>query len=507
MLFLRLSCARILWSTPFLRSFSMRRTLDLNPPTRLNGDPNEQRLIAIVKSICPRQQTRGPFRGRVLTCDDGRDAIQALKNRGSFSIVSVPVDSRENARQMLLHSIDRPGVSNRRDLLSSAAFGGSGKTVLLYFNAQWFVDATQGIAVVVTFNKDQQNLDGVSKLRTMPEVGTAIAVRVVHRLLRALNCPQDTADFECGSSGSVAHTLRQTMDPLKTSINVVRAMLDARKETKFLLCVDELAKCIHPKSDNFAMEDALQLLTGRLDTDKSFFLAVSALGADAIVNLATGSNRRLLLQPLGPLWFTEDFHPDSKPLLPYALKPFYNEEARALLPDDASAVALYLKLTTLMATAAGHPRSMETLFKGLGAFKPSAAAAPVLSGGNKAVTPAEQRAAGKAFVAELATWLERKSVDPSKSEFDQTKAAVEQRERPRELMNLVPDAQGAFRHLFLRNKDLLLSDALEDLALYSACPFQLPRLPSETNVLKTVLGGISHGFCQLVPADGGTAHG
>lgn len=474
-----------------------------------NALTEEERLIGVIERICPHKQTTGPFGGAVLTGVHGSDAIQALTRRDTYTIESVPVDTRYHSKQMLLHSIERPGIAGRRDLLSSAAFGGSGKTVLLSFNAYWFVQATRGIAVEVTFNKDQQGLDGFSNLRTIQEVETAIAVRIVHRLLATLNCPQNRADYECGSSGTVTVALKQTMAPLTTTINAARAILGAAQDTRFLLCIDELAKCIHSEADNFAMEDALQPFTARLDADKSFFLAVSALGAEAIVKLATGSNRRVLLQALGPLWFAEGFHPGSKPLLPPALRPFYEEEARALLPYDSSAMALYLQLTELVSTAAGHPRRLESLFNALRAFKPTAAAAPLLGegdGGGDQATPAERRAAGRAFVTELAAWLNHVHGDPASPEFDKIQNALELLEMPTDLLKLVPGNLAMLQHLPLQKKDQLISDALEDLALYSACPFHLPRLPNDTNALKTVLWGISQGFCQLVPAHGTMAH-
>ena len=154
-------------------------------------------------------------------------------------------------------------------------------------------------------------------------------------------------------------------------------MLGAPCDTKVLLCVDELAKCVESDSKDFTTAAALQVLTQRLDSDAHFYLAVSALGAEDVVRLSTGSKRHLMLQALGPLWYTEGFNPKMIHLLPDALRPFYQEDARVCLPYNNSDKELYDELSQLLTTTAGHPRRMEFLFHELGEFQASDAAKAV----------------------------------------------------------------------------------------------------------------------------------
>lgn len=374
------------------------------------------------------------------------------------------------------------------DLLCSAAFPGSGKSVVLSFNCFWFVKKTNGIAVEVTFNNDQGDLfndrEPVTSSKLLEQ---ALAVRIIHRLLITLGCDQLKAEQACQLGGEVVQVVGQLEQPLTTAINTLRTKLSAPTDTKVLLCVDELSKAT--KSASYTAEKALHVLTRHLDRDETFFLAVSALGADDVINLSTGSNRHLMLQALGPLWFTNGLHPGSRRLLPDALRPFYDEKIRKKLPWDKDAKELYNALTKLLVTAAGHPRRLEVLLRELRRFVLSKNAAMVLANGS-------YQTAGRAFVEELAAWLQT-PIDFVPDAWTQLEDITFKVGNvailPTDYGMLVPGSD--------RPTTAAKAGAIEDLAVRSAAPFILPRDDDEKRQLKTVLQGVSKGFCQLVEVD------
>ena len=130
----------------------------------------------------------------------------------------------------------------------------------------------------------------------------------------------------------------------------------------YLICVDEIANGI---SKDYRYDHAIKVLISRLDSDPLFYTTVSALHAKDVVRLSTDSQRRLLLQTLGPLWFNDPFDKKYVSLLPTALRPFFDERQRNRLPFTDPAKDLYDKLSQLMLVAAGHPRRLEVLFNEL----------------------------------------------------------------------------------------------------------------------------------------------
>jgi hypothetical protein len=80
---------------------------------------------------------------------------KAMLDPETASIASVPLDMRWRARdQLYKHIINREEALGRVSLLCSAAFRGSGKTVLLHMNVNWFVEKTHGIAFHISLNDD-----------------------------------------------------------------------------------------------------------------------------------------------------------------------------------------------------------------------------------------------------------------------------------------------------------------------------------------------------------------
>ena len=456
-------------------------------------------LREAIGRVCYIPPVNGGFNGVTMTSAEGETAINAIAKPELSPISHVPVDKRHFCLQMLQDSIDMSGVKGRRDLLCTAAVPGSGKTVVLWFNAYWFMQETKGISVELTFNSDQSHLYLGKRVRSDLQLELAISVRIIHRLLLKFT-KSNMVDKECKEGGEVTNALIQLEKPLDCTLRVVKSLLGAPRDTKILLCVDELAKCVDQDSKDFTTEDALNVLTRHLDSDENFFLAVSALGANDVVNLSTGSNRHLLLQALGPLWFAKGFNPAMVHLLPEALQPFYREDTRQCLPFRKSDMDLYDELSQLLTTTAGHPRRLEVLFRELGKFKASQPAAAVLwaSDTDTGMSQSERRAAGRLFVDELAKWLHnthyRRTIIARIS-----KKVVHIVRLPTDysiFINSLPSEQHS--DLTYKEKDEHIGAAIEDLATYCAKPFIMPGTKDERDWMRIVLFGISHGFCQLV---------
>jgi hypothetical protein len=101
----------------------------------------------------------------------------------------------------------------------------------------------------------------------------------------------------------------------------------------------------------------------------------------------TSSTRRILLQYLPPLYFTQGFDPRQYHLMPLVLQPFFIEEQRKQLPFnninnglDFDPRELYNTVSMLVQETGGHPRRLEALFQILDCFFP---VAQVLRDGSK----------------------------------------------------------------------------------------------------------------------------
>lgn len=280
----------------------------------------------------------------------------------------------------------------------------------------------------------------------------------------------------------------------------MKSLLGAPSNTKVLLCVDGLSKCIDPDSQHFSTHVALKTLLLRLDSDETFYLAVSLLG---VQDLSQFSNH-LMVQTLGPLWYTDDFNPAMSHLLPEALRPFYHEDTRQWLPFRKSDMELYDELSWLLTTAAGHPKRLEVLFSDLGKFKASQSAVAVLgvSGSDAERSPSERRAAGRLFVDELTKWLHHTDDDNT---FLLTKLARISAEMesighlPTDYSKLLPMPPEQRRGLTTEEEAKHMGYAIEELATFCAKPFDMPQTEWEMrDWMATVLCGVSQGFCQLV---------
>ena len=430
--------------------------------------------------------TQKDFAGAALTNAEGKKAIDALKAPNDNTILTVPVDSREYC-QKVFKNIFR--IQDRRSLLCTAAFPGSGKTVLLGFNAQWFVEETKGISVMVTFNSDQANMLKGCDVASKRDFEEAIAARILRRVIGHFKLPRDNIFMDAEVIDIMAGDMvNHSTVPLKDALNVLRWCLGAPDSTPVLLCVDELAKCITVKSNSFTDEKALGVLTSRLDVDSLFYLSVSALNTEAIVNLSTGSNRALLLQTLEPLWFSHGFNPSQYHLLPVALQPFYDESIRVLMPfyDEAS-LALYDRLTDLLVLAAGHPRRMQNLLVDLAQFQLNSTTIGKMKKSKDGKECAD-------FVKELIHWFS----------FTDIKSLMELNATfPSNFTMLVPSELR--KNLKGNELRIQIIDAIEEFALHTAQPFVMPREREAVAEVQTILNGLARGYCQFVQTVNGAA--
>ena len=193
-------------------------------------------LREAIGRVCYIPPVNGGFNGVTMTSAEGETAINAIAKPELSPISHVPVDKRHYCLQMLQDSIDMSGVKGRRDLLCTAAVPGSGKTVVLWFNAYWFMQETKGISVELTFNSDQSHLYLGKRVRSDLQLELAISVRIIHRLLLKFT-KSNMVDKESKEGGEVTNALIQLEKPLDCTLRVVKSLLGAPSDTKILLCV------------------------------------------------------------------------------------------------------------------------------------------------------------------------------------------------------------------------------------------------------------------------------
>ena len=177
------------------QNFNADRSLPLSSNfVDIEADIVYRRLAPICGLPLDRCSVQSKFTGVALMNDKGKQAIAALKSPALMTINNVPVDPRSNCHEVFLHSLTRPGREERLDLLCCVATPGYGKSVLLCFNAHWFVEEKRGIAVVISFKDDQEflwkgnNNQGVT---CNLEFEQAVATRILHRILQWFNVLDD----------------------------------------------------------------------------------------------------------------------------------------------------------------------------------------------------------------------------------------------------------------------------------------------------------------------------
>jgi hypothetical protein len=164
----------------------------------------------------------------------------------------------------------------------------------------------------------------------------SLAVKILHRLLEHF-IGYDEAMSVLGFTDLIS----DLSNPLEESLDLVRQVLRVKDDTKILLCVDEIiiASSVLNVSPSILMRE----LTMILDKEANLYLSVSAYGAIDLAKFVTNENRKLLLQPLGPIFSVGAFTESNVHLLPKLLQPFYKSELRVQLPFTAEDSKTYAK--------------------------------------------------------------------------------------------------------------------------------------------------------------------
>jgi hypothetical protein len=229
---------------------------------------------------------------------DGYNTIDTLTHKSG--IQGVPLDSRNNCRDVLLESLRRPKTSNKTHLLCSVAAPGTGKTVLQRFNMKWFVDKTNGIAIETTFDDDQSSLiEGKNgDMADDKDLELAIAVRIIHRIIQKYGSEKDLFD-DFQRDSKLVHSLYALKHPIHTTLRLLKHLNGAPLETPVLITIDALGKA--DVISGYSIKQALTHLGNLLDHDPTLFLSVTDFSALDLTSFCAETSRKLLLQTLNPL--------------------------------------------------------------------------------------------------------------------------------------------------------------------------------------------------------------
>lgn len=421
----------------------------------------------------------------------------ALSKPEYAAVGGVPLDCRNNCLDLLLKSVrDNPMTAFRRYLLANAAFRGSGKTVLQAFNMFWFLRETGGFAFEITFNDDQSSLWKGGEVRNLRQFEEAVAVRIIHRLLRKLvdddwaySALQESSDHVDDSQLSILESIRKLKNPIGDSLDVVKRYLGVPLDTLTFLGVDEIASA--PAKNKIGLPVyspvlMLRHLTSQyLDKNTWLFLSVTAYGAVDLVKFSTKSARPILLQTLSPIWYETGLNRSLIPLLPAALQPFYNQEMRLNLPyrdmNGFSPLTLYKEVSLWLLETGGHPRRVQALFKQLAGFTYAQDHLDALRvPGNTFL--------GDDFVLKLKAWLETNN---NRSAVRGSVTITVQYPSDLNLLVVKPSP-------VLKKRVKQLSSVIESLAIDCACSYRMPEDTLSAKKHQYSLVGSGTGFCQFL---------
>jgi len=107
-----------------------------------------------LKKLAPFSYDKKTFNGIALGGRRYEVVNKSMSNPENYTVEGVPIDKRLHAYYQFKQHLDWDKCSERSDLLCSAAYKGLGKTTLLCINMKWFVDATRGIAIHVSFGDE-----------------------------------------------------------------------------------------------------------------------------------------------------------------------------------------------------------------------------------------------------------------------------------------------------------------------------------------------------------------
>ena len=175
----------------------------------------------------------------------------------------------------------------------------------------------------------------------------------------------DKASCKFNCESPIIKNIIQLEAPLETALSLVRRLLGAPGDTKIMLSVDELSKASVRDGKNFPPASMMKSLCDFMDKDSSLYLSITSYGFVDVQQMATGSNRSLLLQPLPPFFSLYGNSDGNISLLPLVLRPFFAEEMRVLLPCSPDDMKVYSRIFDLFHYAGAHPRRLQYLLSEL----------------------------------------------------------------------------------------------------------------------------------------------
>jgi hypothetical protein len=281
-----------------------------------------------------------------------------------LNLNGVPLNLRAGSCRILLAEFskalktlnaDTDYISNRLPLVANIGFKGSGKTSLLYLSMESFTGKHPGSkAVYVTFSDDQP-------LQFSPSIGARILHRIACHLVGRQIAFRDFVDKYSSTTSTT------------DAISVARKVLGLRSSDHLLLAVDELVKCADPSAP---LVELTEIMTASFNAARKVrkldpsthmpavtYIIVSAYRAVDVVTLTTLSNRKLVVQSLWPLQYSEKLCEGLKvrwKAKPHIIFPGCAERWNKYKRNNMLSIRQYVMQVWWAAT--GHPRLvMHTL--------------------------------------------------------------------------------------------------------------------------------------------------
>jgi hypothetical protein len=236
-------------------------------------------------------------------------------------------------------------------LICCFAGRGSGKSVLQAFNAKWFCEESNGIAIEINFGGDQENLLHGHNVTHYYD----FMQRILHRLLQTRRAEIDVSHHMKPDS-PLLKTLLAAPDPFHAILELLPKLVGAPSDVKVLLTIDDLLTGVCEGARNpicFALGTLFNQMGRMNGSDSSLpklFVTVPLTGTYDL-----DMDGSLQLQPLQPIML----HRLEVNLLPEMFRPFYNNsgghQVPILLPSKMHQTQACSKLASLLTATGGHP--------------------------------------------------------------------------------------------------------------------------------------------------------
>ena len=315
---------------------------------------------------------------RVLGSKNARTAINAYQS--SLPIAGVPLDRRSAAERVFkdfLRSAEHQSFAaargrkliglTRRPFLCNSGPKGAGKSVLQAFNLLWSVQQLGRIPIEITFSNDDDDDDGYGvDFRDFDDFERGISARLLDRVV-AFHTGAPVAEKE--QLKALVRAVCTRGGPFMTTsscLPLARKVLGAPPDSPIFLAIDDVREIRGVVDPTFCLS---AFSAAVYDVTPALYMSVTAaLGCSHVAEFAIQSNRPLWIQPLPPIFpvsITAFEKPES---LPPLLQVFAIEDLRKKLPRQPQDLQVYSALLQLLVSSGGHPRRLESLFKGLADF-------------------------------------------------------------------------------------------------------------------------------------------